>query len=448
MTLKEPNNVKLPQSVQFILERLHRQGYEAYVVGGCVRDGLNGEAPHDWDVCTSALPEQTKACFADCGLVEIGIKHGTIAVVLDHQPYEITTYRIDGEYLDNRHPEQVKFTPSLREDLARRDFTINAMAFAEETGVIDLFGGVNDLHNRLIRCVGNPDKRFQEDALRILRALRFASRLNYTIEKDTSDAIHRNAPLLQHIAAERIREELIGILCGKGVETILNEYRDVIAIFIPELTPTFDFDQHNPHHCFDVYRHMVRSVSLIAPEPILRLTMYFHDIGKPQVSLRGENGIGHFRGHPTLSADISSSVFHRLRFSNEVTRSCLLLITYHDARYRGSHRQIKRLLQILGEENMRRLFQVQLADLMAQSDFCREEKRAALEAMMEETNRILTERQCFTLKQLAINGHDLISIGITDGKQIGEVLHQLLEEVIDETLPNEKNALEKRALEL
>ena len=440
--------MKLPQPVQFILERFRQHGFEAYVVGGCVRDSLNGETPHDWDICTSALPEQTKACFADCSVAEIGIKHGTISVVLDHQLYEITTYRIDGDYLDNRHPKQVQFTPSLREDLARRDFTINAMAYAEDTGVVDLFGGEKDLKAHVIRCVGNPDNRFQEDALRILRALRFASRLNFSIEKETSDAIHRNAALLRHIAAERIREELIGILCGKGVEPILNDYRDVIAVFIPELIPTFDFDQHNPHHCFDVYRHIVRSVSLIEPEPVLRLAMYFHDIGKPPVCLTGKNNVCHFRGHPTISADIASSIFHRFRFSNEITRTCLLLITYHDARYQGSSRQLKRLLQVLGEENMRRLFKVQMADLMAQSDFRREEKRAALEAMIKETNKILAEHQCFTLRQLAVNGNDLKALGITDGKQIGQMLHQLLEEVTDDLLPNEKDALEKRASQL
>lgn len=438
----------LPQPVQLILQRLLEHGFEAYAVGGCVRDSLNGTEPHDWDICTAALPEETKACFSDYPVAQIGIRHGTISVIIDHEPYEITTYRIDGDYLDNRHPAQVTFTPSLREDLARRDFTINAMAYSDAAGIVDLFGGEKDLKKHLIRCVGDPDERFQEDALRILRALRFASRFDFSIEKKTSEAIHRKAGLLRNIAAERLRDELVGILCGKGVEPILNEYRDVLAVLIPEFIPTFDFDQHNPHHCFDVYRHILRSVSLIEADPVLRLTMLFHDIGKPQVCLEGKNGVRHFRGHPTISADIASAVFHRLRFSNDTTQTCLQLITYHDVRYKGSKSQLKRLLRILGEKNMQLLFKVQLADLMAQSDYRREEKRAVLNEMIAMTNKILEEQQCFTLKHLAVNGRDLIAIGITDGKQIGNVLRGLLEEVIEEKQPNEKTALLKRAEEL
>ena len=255
--------MKIPQNANLIIHRLQNAGFEAFAVGGCVRDSLLGLTPHDWDICTSAKPEQIKACFEDFNTIDIGIKHGTVAIIVDKEPFEVTTYRVDGEYRDNRHPESVTFTSNLREDLARRDFTVNAIAYNEEYGIADFYGGESDLKNRLIRCVGNPDERFREDALRILRALRFASCYRFSIENETAAAIHRNSGLLNNIASERIQSELVRLLCGDGAEDILNEFRDVFAVFIPELAETFDFDQKNKHHRYDVFQHITHSVGLI-----------------------------------------------------------------------------------------------------------------------------------------------------------------------------------------
>lgn len=433
--------MNLPEQPQWIIEKLRQQGFEAYAVGGCVRDSLLGMTPHDWDICTSAKPEQIKACFDGFQTVDIGIQHGTVAIVLDHIPYEVTTYRIDGEYADNRHPSSVTFTSSLREDLARRDFTVNAIACNAAGEIADPFQGRRDLKNRLIRCVGNPDRRFEEDALRILRALRFASCYRFQIEAKTAAAIHRHAGLLRRIAVERIQTELSRLLCGDGVEQILNDYRDVIAVFVPELRETFDFDQHNPHHCYDVYRHIVHSVSLVPQEPLLRLTMLFHDIGKPRVCTVDMLGHCHFKGHQQVSADIAVDVLRRLRFPTELIHTCEQLVIYHDVRYNGEKSQIKRILNKLGEENFRRLFSVQYADTLSQSAYQREEKLRKLALAQAQLEEILCEQQCFSLHQLAVNGRDLIGAGVPQGMEIGRILHLLLENVIDEKLPNEKAAL-------
>lgn len=431
----------IPEAPKQIINTLRQHGFEAYAVGGCVRDSLLGLTPHDWDVCTSAQPEEIKACFSQLETNDVGIAHGTVMVILHHQPYEVTTYRIDGDYKDNRHPESVTFTRDLREDLARRDFTVNAMAYDENDGLIDAFGGVKDLKNRLIRCVGDPDARFREDTLRILRALRFASCYRFSIEAQTAAAIRRNASLLHHIAIERITAEFTKLLCGDGAEEILNEYREVIAEFIPELRQTFDFEQRNKHHIFDVYRHITRSVALAEPEPLLRYTMLFHDIGKPRACTEDKNGTRHFKGHPSYSADIAAEVLRRLRLPNNLTEPCLQLILYHDVRYNGSVKQIRRLLNKLGEKQMRALFRVQRADTLAQSEYLREEKLRLLDIAEEQTEQIVREKQCVTLRQLAVNGRDLIDLGVRDGRTIGRLLERLLELVMDEELPNEKAAL-------
>ena len=434
-------NIMIPETPKRILDTLRKNGYEAYAVGGCVRDSLLGLTPHDWDICTSALPEQIKACFADFKTLDIGIAHGTVAVIVDGCPFEVTTYRIDGDYKDNRHPDSVIFTRNLRDDLARRDFTVNALAYNETDGLIDAFGGVSDLKHRLIRCVGNPDKRFQEDALRILRALRFASCYQFSIETETASAICRNASLLHNIAVERIAAEFTKLLCGKGAEAILNEYREVIAEFIPELRCTFDFDQKNKHHIYDVYHHITHSVSLVDAAPLLRYTMLFHDIGKPNACTTDNKGSRHFKGHQFISADFAAVALKRLRLPNHLIDPCVQLIIYHDVRYTGSVKQIRRLLNKLGEEQMRLLFQVQYADTLSQSDYLREEKLALLHTAEEQCDQVLRENQCISLKQLSVSGKDLIAAGISDGRAIGSILHELLNEVMDEQIPNEKTAL-------
>ena len=440
--------ITIPQNAQTVISTLAAKGFEANVVGGCVRDALLGTAPHDWDVCTNAEPAQVEDCFRAFKTFDAGIKHGTVTVVVDGELIEVTTYRIDGVYADNRHPDRVSFTKSLAEDLARRDFTINAMAYCDKDGITDPFGGREDLKRGVIRCVGDPDLRFGEDALRILRALRFASRLGFSIHYATAESIHKNAALLNSISAERIRDELMGILCGSGAEQILNEYRDVIAVIIPELAECFDFDQCNKHHVYDVYRHITRSVGVSRNHPLIRLTMLLHDIGKPQSCTQDSDGTKHFKGHQKISADISRTVLRRLRFSNITIDNCLRLVLFHDVRFNGSKRLVKRVLNHIGEDNMRLLFEVQLADLLAQSDYKREYKLNGVLNAQLQLEEILRQNDCFSLKQLALNGRDLINAGITDGRQIGKILYFLLDEVIDEKLANEKNALLARALEV
>ena len=313
--------IQLPDNAKFIMERLQGSGFDCYAVGGCVRDSLRGAEPHDWDFTTSAEPDEIERVFADCKTVTIGKKFGTIAVILDGRMWEITTYRVDGGYSDSRHPDEVCFSKNLADDLARRDFTVNAMAYNERDGLVDLYEGQRDLEYGVIRCVGEPEKRFTEDALRILRALRFASVLGFSIENQTSEAILKLRKTLSQIAPERIRDELLKLLCGDKVDFILRRYRTVIAVFIPELQGTFDFDQHNKHHNRDVYRHMVAATRNIMPDPLLRLTMLLHDIGKPIAQTVDKMGAYHFRNHQTIGAAMAEEILRRLTTSGRVRES-------------------------------------------------------------------------------------------------------------------------------
>lgn len=433
--------INIPEEVNFILKKLQDNGFEGYLVGGCVRDSIMGNTPHDWDICTNAKPEQTQACFSEYSTIDVGKKHGTIGVIMHGGIYEITTYRVDGEYEDNRHPQSVEFTSNIKDDLSRRDFTVNAIAYNESNRLVDPFGGREDITKKLIKCVGNPIDRFGEDSLRILRGMRFASRFGFDIETRTAKAAHDCKSLLHNVANERIREELIGILCGKSVEQILNEYRDVIAEIIPEITPCFDFEQRTPHHCYDVYRHIVHSVGVIEPDPLLRMTMLMHDIGKPQACTTGYEGRRHFKGHPKISAQIADRVLKRLRFSNAFIADCLKLTEYHDVRFSGNKRTVRRILGKIGRENMERLFKIQYADTMSQSDYNREQKLSNIETAKNHLDEIIRDNECFSLKQLAVNGSDLIEIGITNGKEIGDTLNYLFEKVLNEELENDRQAL-------
>lgn len=441
-------NLKIPKNVKLIISTLENCGFEAFVVGGCVRDALLGIEPHDWDICTNAKPNQIKDCFQGYGTVDVGIRHGTVGIIIEKQPYEVTTYRIDGEYSDNRHPDCVSFTMDIVRDLARRDFTVNAIAYSDGRGVIDPFNGTDDLKNRIIRCVGNPGDRFREDALRILRALRFASRFGFSLEAETAKAVKTNAALLNNIAAERVQAEFTQILTGAFAEKILNEFRDVIAVFIPEIKPCFDFDQRTIHHKYDVYRHITHSVGYIKNEPVLRVSMFFHDIAKPLVVTEDANGTRHFKGHQQVSAEIAQGVLRRLKYPNSFIDSCVKLVLYHDVRFSGSKRQVKRLMNKIGSELMPPLFQVMLADLFSQSDYMRQEKLSSVLTAEKQYRQILKEDECFSLKELKVDGNDLIKSGITDGKTIGAILNTLLDEVIDEKIPNKKTALLKRAEQL
>lgn len=432
------NNININSNAQKLIDILEQNGFEGYIVGGCVRDSLLCKTPHDFDICTNATPVQMKICFKDFQVIETGIAHGTLTVMVEHEPFEVTTYRVDGEYLDSRHPVGVEFVSSLKEDLSRRDFTINAMAYNSKTGLVDYFGGQADLENKLIRCVGNPDTRFGEDALRILRALRFACVYGLSIEKSASDSIHSLKNLLKNISPERINAELCKLICGKGVEQILIEYIDVLGVFIPEILGTKGFKQNNPHHIYDVWTHIVKSVAYIPPEKNLRLTMLFHDIGKPVSYTKGEDGVGHFYGHPRHSSEMAVSIMKRLKFDSDTIEQVKKLVLYHDDDIIADNKHIKRWLNKIGEDNLRKLILVKKADLSAKSDMKKKQQEIYLNLCLERLDEVIKQGECFSLKDLSVDGKDLMQIGISQGKTIGIVLNHLMDMVIDEKVENDK----------
>lgn len=440
--------IKLPEEVKIVLNTLKENGYDAYVVGGCVRDAVLGVEPKDWDIATSAAPDKIKECFKPYHLITIGEKHGTIGVVINKKVYEVTTYRIDGKYDDNRHPGSVKFTRDIVEDLSRRDFTVNAMAYNDEKGLVDPFKGELDLKYMALRCVGDPDIRFNEDALRILRGLRFASVYNFSIEGNTSVSILRNKKLLNNISMERIASELNGIICGKNVSFILRRYKDVIAVLIPELVATFDFAQNTPHHNKTVWRHITASVSNIESDKLLRMVMLLHDIGKPLALRTDKKGIDHFKGHNHFGAVLAKTALQRLKYPTKFIEDVTTLIEFHDVRFSDSKKQIKHVLNKIGEENFRRLMKVQKADILAQSKYMREAKLKNLSLAEYTFERILKDGECYKIKDLNINGSDLIHLGISDGKTIGLILEALLDNVIDETIENDTVSLKIKAFEI
>ena len=437
----------LPAPVSDLLGRLTRAGFSAYVVGGCVRDSLLGLDPHDWDICTSALPDQMQAVFHDQRTVETGLKHGTLTVVMDHVPYEVTTYRVDGDYSDHRHPDSVVFVDDLTKDLARRDFTVNAMAWSPDAGLQDPFDGQRDLSAKLIRCVGGPEQRFEEDALRVLRALRFASVYDFTIEPDTAAALRKKAPDLKHVAGERIREELLKLLCGKAAGRILREYPEVLAEIIPEIRPMIGYDQENHHHSYDLWEHTVRGIEGVPADPVLRLTMLLHDTGKPAVRTTDEKGEGHYYGHPRVSEEIARRTAEALRLDNAFRERLCILVRHHDTPLRTQSGAINtdrsfllRRLNKYGEENLRALFLIHCADRTATGYSSAEREQTRLRDRTEALNALLAEQPCFSLKNLAVNGRDLIALGLK-GKAVGETLQSLLEAVMDGLVPNERSAL-------
>ncbi len=432
--------MKLPPQVNTAFEMLEAAGYEAYLVGGAVRDYVRDNSPaKDWDITTNALPEQVEEIFTGYHLIETGLKHGTVTVVIDQEPLEITTYRVDGDYSDHRHPDSVSFTRSLKDDLERRDFTMNALAYNPRTGVVDFVGGKADIAGDLVRCVGDPDRRFQEDGLRMLRALRFASVYGMTIEAATAAAIHRNKHLLKGIAAERILVELTKMLCAQGAAGVLRDFADVLAVPIPELTPMFGFPQHNPHHDKDVWDHTIAVIESITPEPVLRWAALLHDIGKPSCFSLAEDGIGHFFGHSDQSTSMAESILSRLRFDNASKEQIVRLVRYHDMPITADRKPIKRLLSKHGEDATRQLIELHKADTLGQSAICRH-RIAIFEEVSQMINEILQEESCFTLKNLAVNGHDMMTLGF-QGPTIGRVLQECLDAVLDEQIPNEHEAL-------
>ena len=438
----------MPKNVDIAINLLQSAGFEAYAVGGCVRDSLLGKTPNDWDITTSAKPEDMKSVFADFHCIDTGIKHGTVTVVIDGEPLEITTFRLDGEYEDNRHPKSVTFTSNLGADLGRRDFTVNAMAYSKKTGTVDLFGGQNDLKNRIIRCVGDPDRRFNEDALRILRALRFASALDFEIEEKTAQSLLKNRALLGNISEERIAKELLKLVCGKGAKRILTDFAPVLFEILPELQPLYKNSHDNPHHCYDIYEHTLIAVESIDPEPTLRFAMLLHDCGKPAVKKFDENGVAHFYGHQRISAEISAQILARLKVSNKFRDEILFLVSNHDRweLYENTEK-MPRYLSKFGLDGVLNLLKVMRADVLAQSP----EYRYRLDqiADAEETAKNLAaQKPCLSLSELQINGRTLMDIGIPQGRKLGAVLAQLLDEVIDGVTKNTQEALTTRAREI
>lgn len=438
----------MPKNVDTAINLLQSAGFEAYAVGGCVRDSLLGKTPNDWDITTSAKPEDMKSVFADFHCIDTGIKHGTVTVVIDGEPLEITTFRLDGEYEDNRHPKSVTFTSNLGADLGRRDFTVNAMAYSKMTGTVDLFGGQNDLKNKIIRCVGNPDRRFNEDALRILRALRFASALDFEIEEKTAQSLLKNRALLGNISEERIAKELLKLVCGKGAKRILTDFAPVLFEILPELQPMYKNSHDNPHHCYDIYEHTLIAVESIDPEPTQRFAMLLHDCGKPAVKKFDENGVAHFYGHQRISAEISAQILARLKVSNKFRDEILFLVSNHDRweLYENTEK-MPRYLSKFGLDGVLKLLKVMRADVLAQSP----EYRYRLDqiADAEETAKNLAaQKPCLSLSELQINGRTLMDIGIPQGRKLGAVLAQLLDEVIDGVTKNTQEALTTRAREI
>jgi tRNA nucleotidyltransferase (CCA-adding enzyme) len=441
--------IHIPENVRYLIDVLKEDGYKAYIVGGCIRDTLLHKQPNDWDICTSATPQEIidlLDCYDDIEVILTGLKHGTITARLNGENYEITTYRIDGEYSDNRRPDSVIFVDDINKDLSRRDFTINAMAYSggkhfDITRFVDPYGGWGDLHDGIIRCVGHPDDRFREDALRILRALRFASTYGFRIEEKTAAAIHRNKDLLKNISAERIQSELCKMLCGKGVLDILLEYKDVMTVIIPELEPCIGFNQNNPYHIYDVYDHIAHAVANYKGSDIsIKMALLLHDIGKPECYSEDEKG-GHFYGHAVPSMAIAKEVMERLKFDTKTQNEVISLVLSHDADIQPTTRPVKRWLSKIGYEMLEKLVLVKLADISAHSEINRSERICQYHEVHDTAFVITEEQQCFAIKDLAVNGHDIMSLGIPSGPAVGKVLKHLLDKVLDEELENERNVL-------
>ena len=488
--------INLPEKVNRLIQHLESFGYEAFAVGGCVRDSIMGRTPNDWDLCTSATPEEMKKCFEEfgcigsesdaastksesvaspagthartCKIIETGLQHGTLTVLLDGETFEITTYRLDGDYSDGRHPDEVTFTTSLEADLARRDFTINAMAYSHSAGLVDPFGGQADLKSGLLRCVGEPERRFTEDSLRILRCIRFASQLGFVIEHSTADAMYTCLPLLDRVSVERIRVEFEKLLCGQAATSVLRGHRDIIAHVIPETRPMFDLDQKNSYHVYDVWEHTLHVISHIPAEPLLKLTAFFHDIGKPPTMTvvpndkyvpGSENADsanhgstfpewGHFYGHEAAGAEITGKVLRRLKYDNATRDTVCTVIDAHKIIFQPTPRHARRLLRKLGEDQLRMLIQLELADVKSQNPVYTDERVENINSFTAVLDEVLAEDQCFSLKHLAVGGRDLMETGIPQGREIGRILNSLLDQVVDGKLPNEKAALTEAALKM
>ena len=432
--------IQLPERVDRIITILQDHGYEAYAVGGCVRDSVLGRKPKDWDITTSAMPEETKALFHKT--FDTGIEHGTVTVLMGDEGFEVTTYRIDGEYEDCRHPKEVTFTRNLHEDLLRRDFTINAMAYNEKDGLVDIFGGIADLHEGRIRCVGDAIERFSEDALRILRGIRFAAQLGFEIDGETKEAMRVLAPALKKISAERIQAELVKLLVSDRPELMRDAYElGITRIFLPEFDNIMVTEQETPHHMYSVGEHTLHAMGNIRADKVLRLTMLLHDMGKPALKTMDADGVAHFKRHAAESQVIAKEVLKRLKFDNDTLAGVTHLVRYHDYRMPASAKNVRRAMSRIGEEMFPLYMEVRRADVLAQSMYQREEKVKNLDEIEALYREITEAGQCVSLKNLAVSGRDLIEAGMKPGKEMGACLNELLDLVIENPEKNSKEEL-------
>ena len=432
--------IDLPRKVSFIISNLSLHGHEAYAVGGCIRDAILAKNPQDWDITTSATPDEIKGLFRHT--IDTGIEHGTVTVLLGKEAFEVTTYRIDGAYEDGRHPSSVTFTKSLIEDLKRRDFTINAMAYNDEARLVDVVGGMKDLNHHLIRCVGDPKTRFAEDYLRILRALRFSAQLGFKLEQHTIEGMVELAHNLSKVSEERIRDEMVKLLLSNHPDKIHEAYQlGITKVILPEWDAMVGVEQRNPHHSYDVAKHTLMTLKGAKSDKILRLAMLFHDMGKPETKTTDARGVDHFIAHERVSEQIAREVMNRWRFDNETIRKVTKLVAYHDYPLNTTPRGVRRTVNRIGMELFPYYMAMRVADIKAGSYYDRKEKLKKVVRMRNLFLKIIYENQCISLKTLAITGQDIIEMGMAEGPEIGRILNEVLEFVIDHPKYNRREIL-------
>lgn len=436
--------IQMPEAANYIIQTLMAHGYEAYIVGGCVRDSVLGRTPQDWDITTSATPEQTKALFRRT--IDTGIEHGTVTIMMDHVGYEVTTYRVDGKYEDHRRPKEVTFTASLLEDLKRRDFTINAMAYNEQEGLVDIFGGAEDLRLGIIRCVGVPQERFDEDALRILRAVRFAAQLDFEIEAKTRQAIREKAEFLRNISAERIQVELTKLITSDHPERIIDAYElGITAIVLPEFDTMMETPQHTVYHKYDVGRHTVAVMQNIDATPVLRWAALLHDSAKPECRTTDEQGVDHFYGHPKAGKAIARRVLRRMKLDNDTIQRVERLVEWHDFGLDGTvtKKTLRRALNQMGPDLFDDYAKLRRADMLGQSDYMQEKKQQDYRHLLEMYREIREAQECLLIRDLKLDGKDLIAMGVQPGPDMGKILNDLLQQVLEEPQLNTKEKLKE-----
>ena len=436
--------IQMPEAANYIIQTLMAHGYEAYIVGGCVRDSVLGRTPQDWDITTSATPEQTKALFRRT--IDTGIEHGTVTIMMDHVGYEVTTYRVDGKYEDHRRPKEVTFTASLLEDLKRRDFTINAMAYNEQEGLVDIFGGAEDLRLGIIRCVGVPQERFDEDALRILRAVRFAAQLDFEIEAKTRQAIREKAEFLRDISAERIQVELTKLITSDHPERIIDAYElGITAIVLPEFDTMMETPQHTVYHKYDVGRHTVAVMQNIDATPVLRWAALLHDSAKPECRTTDEQGVDHFYGHPKAGKAIARRVLRRMKLDNDTIQRVERLVEWHDFGLDGTvtKKTLRRALNQMGPDLFDDYAKLRRADMLGQSDYMQEKKQQDYQHLLEMYREIREAQECLLIRDLKLDGKDLIAMGVQPGPDMGKILNDLLQQVLEEPQLNTKEKLKE-----